>query len=31
MTVETFGPAAVQARIASIQGRFAAAPASASR
>ena len=27
MTVETFGPAAVQARIASIQSRFAAAPA----
>ena len=27
MTVETFGPAAVQARIASIQSRFASAPA----
>ena len=27
MTVETFGPAAVQARIASIQSRFAATPA----
>ena len=29
MSVETFGPAAVQARIAEIQGRFASAPAAA--
>ena len=29
MSVETFGPAAVQARIAEIQGRFASAPSSA--
>ncbi len=29
MSIETFGPAAVQARIAEIQGRFASAPSSA--
>ena len=29
MSIETFGPAAVQARIAEIQGRFVSAPSSA--